>query len=264
MIRLTGIQVTFGRGTPLETQALRGLDLTVDAGAYVTLIGSNGAGKSTLLGVLTGDVRPDAGRVEIGGVDVTLGGAAARAGMVARVFQDPLAGSCAALSIEENLALAQRRGGRRSLRPALRPGDRDRFRARLAELGLGLEQRLGEPVGSLSGGQRQALALVMATLAPAKLFLLDEHTAALDPRAAGLILALTDRLVARHGLTTLMVTHSMRQALAHGQRTVMLHEGRVVLDIAGPERARLDVQDLLARFRAVHADAAASDRLLAG
>ena len=264
MIAVDRVEVTFGRGTPLETRALRGLSLSVGEGEFVTVIGSNGAGKSTLLGVLTGDVTPERGRVLIDGGDVTAWRAPRRAALVARVFQDPKAGTCEALTIEENLALAAARGTPRGLGAALHPRRRALFRERLAILGLGLEKRLGDRVGLLSGGQRQAVSLVMATLAPAKILLLDEHTAALDPRTAALILGLTDRIIRESRLTALMVTHSMRQALDHGSRTVMLHEGKVAFDVAGPERARLDVPDLLALFRQVRGEELADDALVVG
>lgn len=264
MIAVDRVEVTFGRGTPLETKALRGLSLRVGEGEFVTVIGSNGAGKSTLLAVLTGDVAPERGRVLIDGGDVTAWTAPKRAALVARVFQDPKAGTCEALTIEENLALAAARGTRRGLGAALHPQRRALFKERLAILGLGLENRLGDRVGLLSGGQRQAVSLVMATLAPAKILLLDEHTAALDPRTAALILELTDRLIRESGLTALMVTHSMRQALDHGTRTVMLHEGKVAFDVAAAERARLDVPDLLALFRKVRGEELSDDALVIG
>lgn len=248
MITLTDLCVTFGRGTVLESRALRGLDLSIPAGQFVTVIGSNGAGKSTLLNALTGDVMPERGRIEIAGQDVTRWPAPARAALIARVFQDPLAGSCEALSIEENLALAAARGRRRGLGRAVSAARRSEFQARLARLGLGLERRLGDRMGLLSGGQRQVVSLVMATLAPTRILLLDEHTAALDPRTAGFVLELTRELVAEQALTTLMVTHSMRQALDHGERTIMLHEGRICFDLAAEQRARMDVPDLIALF----------------
>ncbi len=248
MITLTDLCVTFGRGTVLESRALRGLDLSIPAGQFVTVIGSNGAGKSTLLNALTGDVMPERGRIEIAGQDVTRWSAPARAALIARVFQDPLAGSCEALSIEENLALAAARGRRRGLGRAVSAARRSEFQARLARLGLGLERRLGDRMGLLSGGQRQVVSLVMATMAPTRILLLDEHTAALDPRTAGFVLELTRELVAEQALTTLMVTHSMRQALDHGERTIMLHEGRICFDLAAEQRARMDVPDLIALF----------------
>ncbi|CAO3355620.1 ABC transporter ATP-binding protein [Azospirillum melinis] len=259
MIVVEDIHVTFGRGTPLEKHALRGVDLTIPEGEFVTVIGSNGAGKSTFLGSLAGDVLAEQGRISIDSTDVTRWDTPRRAGLVARVFQDPMAGSCATLSIEENMALAAARGRRRGLAPAL-GGDRHKgFRDRIAALGLGLENRLHDRMGLLSGGQRQAVSLLMATLAGSKILLLDEHTAALDPATADFVLDLTRRIVRDNRLTTLMVTHSMRQALDYGDRTLMLHEGRVVLDVAGEERAGLDVPHLLALFARQRGGAEISD-----
>ncbi len=215
----------------------------------MSVIGSNGAGKSTLLNVLAGTAPATAGRIAIGGADVTAQGAAARARLLARVFQDPLGGTCGDLTIEENLALAEARGRARGLGLAVTAAARGRWGERLGSLGLGLEGRLGDRMGLLSGGQRQAVALLMATMAPSRILLLDEHTAALDPRTAEFVLGLTTRLVTELRLTTLMVTHSMQQALALGDRLLMLHEGRIVLDVAGEAKARLKVEDLLAEFR---------------
>jgi putative ABC transport system ATP-binding protein len=262
MIEVQGLGVTFARGTVLETRALADVDLAIPAGQFVTVIGSNGAGKSTLLNALTGDVRPDRGRVLIDGQDVTGWPAPARARLIARVFQDPLAGSCEALSIEENLALAAARGRVRGLAPALNRQLREHLRARLARLGLGLDRRLGDRMGLLSGGQRQAVSLLMATLAPMKILLLDEHTAALDPKTAEFVLELTREIVAEQQLTTLMVTHSMRQALDCGTRTIMLHEGRICFDVAGERRAGLDVPDLVAMFAEVRGARLDDDSLL--
>jgi putative ABC transport system ATP-binding protein len=262
MIEVQGLGVTFARGTALETRALAHIDLAVPAGQFVTVIGSNGAGKSTLLNALTGDVRPERGRIEVDGQDVTGWPAPVRARLMARVFQDPLAGSCEALSIEENLALAAARGRERGLRPALARERRAGWRARLARLGLGLEHRLGDRMGLLSGGQRQAVSLLMATLAPMKILLLDEHTAALDPKTADFVLELTREIVAEQRLTTLMVTHSMRQALDCGSRTIMLHEGRICFDVAGERRAGLDVSDLVALFAEVRGERLDDDSLL--
>jgi putative ABC transport system ATP-binding protein len=264
MIRAQGIVVTFNRGTPMETKALRGLDVAIAAGEFVTVIGSNGAGKSTLLNVLTGDAAASVGTVDIDDQDVTAWPPARRAAFVARVFQDPMAGSCADLTIEENLALAAARGARRGLRAAVDRKRRDEFGARLRELGLGLETRLADRMGLLSGGQRQAVSLLMGTLRPMKILLLDEHTAALDPKTADFVLDLTRRIVAEQKLTTLMVTHSMRQALDCGSRTIMLHEGRIVFDVAGDERKGLDVPDLLALFARQRGQQLADDSLLLG
>ena len=264
MIKLDSIQVVFGKGTPLQKQALNSVSLTIEEGSFVTVIGSNGAGKSTVLGVLAGDVLPSAGQVTIGNIDVTRKGTAARAGLVARVFQDPLAGSCGALSIEENLALAARRGESRGLTPALGPKRRAHFRDRIAELNLGLENRMKDRMDLLSGGQRQAVSLVMATLAGSKVLLLDEHTAALDPGMAEFIMTLTQKIVSERKLTALMVTHSMRQALDFGHRTIMLHAGEVVLDVAGDSRKSLGVEDLIAMFRRIRGQTLDDDALLIG
>jgi putative ABC transport system ATP-binding protein len=262
MIKVEGLAVTFARGTVLETRALAEIDLAIPAGQFVTVIGSNGAGKSTLLNALTGDVRPERGRLAVDGQDVTGWSAPARARLIARVFQDPLAGSCEGLSIEENLALAAARGRGRGLGLALHRELRERLRARLARLGLGLEKRLSDRMGLLSGGQRQAVSLLMATLAPMKILLLDEHTAALDPKTAEFVLDLTREIAAEQRLTTLMVTHSMRHALDCGSRTIMLHEGRICFDVAGERRARLDVPDLVALFAEARGARLDDDRLL--
>jgi putative tryptophan/tyrosine transport system ATP-binding protein len=264
MIEIQGVEVVFHAGSVLETRALRGIDLAIPQGQFVTVIGSNGAGKSTLLNVLAGTVPATAGRIAIGGADVTPLGAAARARLLARVFQDPLGGTCAALTIEENLALAEARGRSRSLALAVADGSRARWRERLADLGLALEGRLGDRMGLISGGQRQAVALLMATMAPSRILLLDEHTAALDPRTAEFVLDLTTRLVAELRLTTLMVTHSMQQALSLGDRLLMLHEGQICLDVQGEAKARLGVEDLLAEFKRRRGVELDDDALLLG
>lgn len=264
MIALENIEVVFGRGTPLEKKALNGVNLTIEQGSFVTVIGSNGAGKSTLLGVLAGDVLASSGTVRIGDQDVTRRATARRAGLVARVFQDPLVGSCGSLTIEENLALAERRGKRRGFAPALGSARRELFRERIAELNLGLENRLGDRMALLSGGQRQAVSLVMATLSGSDVLLLDEHTAALDPGMAEFIMELTQKVVVGRKLTTLMVTHSMRQALDFGDRTVMLHGGEIVLDVAGDKRKDLAVEDLIAMFRQIRGKTLDDDALLIG
>jgi putative ABC transport system ATP-binding protein len=262
MIAVENLSVCFNPGTPLERRALRDLTLQVDNKQFCCVIGSNGSGKTTLLSTIAGDVTPESGRILLSKRDVTRLPAEKRAGMVARVFQDPLAGSCGRLTIAENLAIAARRGKWRGLGDALARSRTRIIFERVAELDIGLEKRLDQPMGSLSGGQRQALALVMATLAPSTVVLLDEHTAALDPANAEFVLELTVTLAKRFGLTVLMVTHSMRQALDLGTRTVMLHEGEIVLDVRDPERSELTIEDLVERFRRVRGQELAEDDLL--
>ncbi|MDZ5460714.1 ABC transporter ATP-binding protein [Azohydromonas lata] len=262
MLRAQRLEITFNPGTPIENRALRGLDLDIPSGQFVTVIGSNGAGKSTFLNAISGDLLVDSGRIEIAGEDVTRRNAWQRSALVARVFQDPMAGTCEALSIEENMALAWKRGQGRGLALTLNKQVRELFRAKLRTLNLGLENRLADRMGLLSGGQRQAVSLLMASLQPSKLLLLDEHTAALDPRTAAFVLELTDRIVREQQLTALMVTHSMRQALDHGHRTVMLHQGRVVLDVSGEQRQGLDVPDLLRMFERTRGERIDDDKLL--
>lgn len=264
MLRVEDLHITFNAGTPIETRALRGLSIDIPSGQFVTVIGSNGAGKSTLLNAISGDLPIDSGRIEIDGIDVTPLASWQRAKQVARVFQDPMAGTCEDLTIEENLALASMRGQRRGLGRAVRADQRADFRERLARLGLGLEARLTDRIGLLSGGQRQAVSLLMASLQPSRILLLDEHTAALDPRTAQFVLDLTARIVAENGLTALMVTHSMRQALDVGGRTLMLHQGKVILDVEGAARAELDVPDLLGMFEKVCGEQLVDDVLLLG
>ena len=262
MIELDHIGVTFKQGTPLEKQALIDLNLKIERGSFVTVIGSNGAGKSTMLGVLAGDILPNEGKVIINGVDVSRKSTADRAKMIARVFQDPLAGSCGSLTIEENLALAACRGKRRGLTSALTRENQEIFRHRIAELGLGLENSIHNRMDSLSGGQRQAVSLVMATLSDADVLLLDEHTAALDPSMADFVMKLTEKVIRKNKLTTLMVTHSMRQALDYGERTFMLHGGKIVLDVHAEKRRGLDVGDLIDMFQKVRGEALDDDKLL--
>jgi len=264
MLSAERLVVTFNPGTPIETRALRGLSLHIREGQFVTVIGSNGAGKSTLLDCISGDMTVNGGRILIGGQDVTRQPVWQRAQQVARVFQDPLAGTCENLSIEENMALALCRGKKRGLRRAVQRGMRGTFRDKLASLGLGLENRLSDRIGLLSGGQRQAVSLLMAALRPSRILLLDEHTAALDPRTADFVLQLTARIVAENHLTAMMVTHSMRQALDVGQRTLMLHQGQIVLDVSGAERASMQVTDLLHQFEKVRGEQLADDSLLLG
>ena len=264
MLKAHDLHITFNAGSPIETRALRGLSLEIPTGQFVTVIGSNGAGKSTLLNAISGETALDRGSIVIDGTEVGPMPVWERAGMVARVFQDPLLGTCEDLTIEENLALARSRGGRRGLGRAIGRGMRDEFRDRLAILGLGLENRLQDRIGLLSGGQRQAVSLLMAALRPSRILLLDEHTAALDPRTAAFVLEITRRIVAERKLTTLMVTHSMRQALDIGDRTVMLHQGQVVLDVSGQERSQMDVPHLLDMFERVRGEAVSDDALLLG
>ena len=257
MIHVNHVSVTFNSGTHLEKRALRGLDLKICQGEFLTVIGGNGAGKSTLLATLCGEVLPSAGKILIDNVDVTSWPVWKRTDLVARVFQDPMIGTCANLSIEENLSLASRRTFGRGLAPALDRQQRERFRETLARLGLGLEKRLKDPMGSLSGGQRQAVSLVMSTLSPLKILVLDEHTAALDPKTAAFIMDLTRQIIEENQLTALMVTHSMNQALQNGTRTVMVNEGRVVYDASGPKRSSLTTQDLMELFHKAHGDTGA-------
>lgn len=264
MIELSHIGVTFKKGTPLEKQALVDLDIKINKGSFVTVIGSNGAGKSTMLGVLAGDILPNEGKVSINGIDVSRRSTAERAGMIARVFQDPLAGSCGTLTIEENLAIAARRGLRRGIRSALTRDNRQTFRDRIAELGLGLEDRIHNRMDSLSGGQRQAISLIMATLSNADVLLLDEHTAALDPGMAEFVMNLTQKIITENHLTALMVTHSMRQALDYGNRTLMLHGGKIILDVHEEERKGLEVIDLIGMFQKVRGEILDDDKLLMG
>ncbi|HCJ11520.1 MAG: ABC transporter ATP-binding protein [Verrucomicrobia bacterium GWF2_51_19] len=248
MIELRNIQVTFNAGTPLEHRIFHKFCLRIEAGSFVTLIGGNGAGKSTLMNVLSGDLIPEKGHVFIDGKDVTRTTAEQRSAWVSRVFQDPILGSCPSLTLEENLALAFLRGQRRGLSFCVNPERRVVFRSLLASLGIGLEKRLKDPIGSLSGGQRQAVSLLMATLLPAKILLLDEHTAALDPKMAEKILDLTQKVVMDREITVLMITHSMQQALRFGNRTLLLSHGNIERDFSGPARANLSTDALATLF----------------
>jgi len=254
----------FNKGTINEVLAINKLDLIVERADFITIIGSNGAGKSTMLSCMAGTIIPDAGRVVLSDRDVTTWPEWKRARYIGRVFQDPLKGTSASLSIEENLALAMRRGKMRGFAAGVSRQDRDHFRDRLKELGLGLENRLKDQVGLLSGGQRQALTLLMATMVKPEVLLLDEHTAALDPKTAQQILELTQQVVEAQKLTTLMVTHNMRQAIALGNRLVMLHQGEVILDLEGEAKRSLTVDDLLQQFYAIRGETLSSDRLLLG
>ena len=248
MIRIHDISKTFNPGTPDEKIATRQLSLTIESGEFVAVIGGNGAGKSTLLNLLAGALLPDSGTIAINGEDVTRMPEHERARQVARVFQDPMIGTAPLLTVEENLVLAEMRAKGRGLRLALTGPRRERYRQVLTELGLGLENRLGTRAGSLSGGQRQALALVMATLEAPQVLLLDEHTAALDPRTSATVMQATQRLVAAKRLTTLMVTHNMEHALEYGSRIVMMAQGAVRADLSHSEKQGLRVADLVERF----------------
>ena len=262
MLRMCNITKTFNSGTVDERVALDHMDLTLQDGDFVTVIGGNGAGKSTMQNAICGTWQPDEGSIELDGVNVSGMPEYKRARYLGRVYQDPMMGTSAGMEIEENLALAVRRGKRHTLRLGIRRSEREDYRRRLKELGLGLEDRLTTKVGTLSGGQRQALTLLMASLKQPKLLLLDEHTAALDPQTAARVMELTDRLVQENHLTTLMITHNMRDAIRYGNRLLMLHNGRIVLDISGEEKARLTVADLMDMFRKVSGREYDNDRTL--
>ena len=259
MLKISHITKTFGAGTTDAKKALDDLSLDVRRGDFITIIGANGAGKSTLFGAIAGSFITDSGELVLDGEDMTLLPEYRRARKIGRLFQDPMRGSAPDMTIEENLALAAGRGG--WLSPVSR-ADRRFFRERVAMLEMGLEDRMNQPVGLLSGGQRQALTLMMATLNTPKLLLLDEHTAALDPATAEKVLGLTKRIVAENGLTCLMVTHNMQSALELGNRTVMMNAGKIVMDVSGEERARLGVPDLLRRFRESSGKELQNDRML--
>ena len=248
MIRLQNIHLTFAPDTVMEKKALHGIDLQIEEGEFVTVIGSNGAGKSTLLNTISGEMLATSGAIYIDDDDVTKLAGHARSNAVARVFQDPLAGTCGDLTIAENLALAHRRGKCRGLSWALPRALKEELKIALKRLSLGLEDRLDTSISLLSGGQRQAVSLLMATLSPLKILLLDEHTSALDPKTAAYVMELTQSIITEKKLTALMVTHSLQQALHFGTRTIMLHEGRIIYDVKGPEREKLTVPDLLRQF----------------
>ncbi|RJG07095.1 ABC transporter ATP-binding protein [Noviherbaspirillum cavernae] len=264
MIEAKNIHVVFKPGTVLENHALQGASLSIPAGQFVTVIGTNGAGKSTFLNVLAGVIPVSEGKLTVAGQDITRWPVRERARLLSRVFQDPLAGTCEQLTIEENMALALKRTTPRGLSNALRAEYRDRFRESLSRLGLGLENRLHDQMGLLSGGQRQAVSLLMATLAETKVLLLDEHTAALDPKTADFVMQLTDGLVREKKLTVMMVTHSMRQALDYGDRTVMFHKGNIAFDVQGEKRSKFDVPDLLRLFSESCHEQIEDDALLFG
>jgi len=262
MLELKNIYKTFNAGTVNAKTALNGLNLTLNEGDFVTVIGGNGAGKSTMLNAVAGVFTVDEGNIIIGGKDVTHLPEHKRAAFIGRVFQDPMMGTAATMQIDENLALAARRGAPRGLKWGVTKAEREKYYELLKTLDLGLEDRMTSKVGLLSGGQRQALTLIMASLKRPQLLLLDEHTAALDPKTAAKVLEISDRIVAENHLTTLMVTHNMKDAIAHGNRLIMMNAGRVVLDISGEEKKSLTVENLLERFSKASDGGMLSDRAI--
>lgn len=264
MLEISNIYKTFNPNTVNEKLALNGLSLTIEDGDFVTVIGGNGAGKSTLLNAIAGTWLVDEGQIVIDGVDVTKLPEHKRAQYLGRVFQDPMIGTASSMGIEENLALAKRRGKRRTLKAGIKKAERGEYKDLLKILDLGLEERLTSKVGLLSGGQRQALTLLMATMQEPKLLLLDEHTAALDPKTAAKVLEITDMIVQRTSLTTLMITHNMKDAIIHGNRLIMLKDGKIILDIRGEEKKNLTVEDLLHKFEEVSGEEFTSDAAILG
>lgn len=262
MLEIKDVRKTFNRGTINEKIALNGVDLCLNEGDFVTIIGGNGAGKSTTLNAIAGVWDVDSGSITIDGIDVTALPEHKRAKYLGRVFQDPMTGTAATMSIEDNMAVAARRGKRRTLRCRINNAERAEYRRLLESLDLGLETRMTAKVGLLSGGQRQAITLLMAALQRPKLLLLDEHTAALDPKTAEKVLALSDRIIAENGLTAMMVTHNMNDAIAHGNRLIMMHEGRIIYDVSGEEKKTLTVADLLAKFGEASGGTFANDRMM--
>ena len=262
MLEIKEIWKTFNAGTVNEKQALWGVSLTLNDGDFCTVIGGNGAGKSTMLNAVAGTFPVDAGTISIGGTDVTHLPEFKRAKFIGRVFQDPMMGTAPTMQIVENLALAARRGQSRGLKWGITKAEKEQYQEMLRKLDLGLEDRLTSKVGLLSGGQRQALTLLMASLQKPKLLLLDEHTAALDPKTAAKVLELSDRIVAENHLTTMMVTHNMKDAIAHGNRLIMMYNGRIVIDVSGEEKKKLTVPQLLELFSKVSGSDEADDKLL--
>ena len=262
MLEIKEIWKTFNAGTVNEKQALRGVSLTLNDGDFCTVIGGNGAGKSTMLNAVAGTFPVDSGTISIGGTDVTRLPEFKRAKFIGRVFQDPMMGTAPTMQIIENLALAARRGQSRGLKWGITKAEKEQYQEMLHGLDLGLEDRLTSKVGLLSGGQRQALTLLMASLQKPKLLLLDEHTAALDPKTAAKVLELSDRIVAENHLTTMMVTHNMKDAIAHGNRLIMMYDGHIVIDVSGEEKKKLTVPQLLELFSKVSGSDEADDKLL--
>ena len=262
MLQIKHVSKTFNKGTVNEKQALRDLNLTLKEGDFVTIIGGNGAGKSTMLNAIAGVWPVDEGQIIIDDKDVTKLPEYKRAAFLGRVFQDPMTGTATTMSIEENMAIAARRGKSRGLRWGITKAEREKYRQMLSTLHLGLEDRLTSKVGLLSGGQRQAITLLMASIQKPKLLLLDEHTAALDPKTAAKVLEISDKIISDNHLTAMMVTHNMKDAIAHGNRLIMMHEGKVILNIAGEDKKKLTVGDLLHQFEKVSGEEFASDKAL--
>ena len=262
MLEIKDLHKTFNIGTINEKVALNGVNLNLDPGDFVTIIGGNGAGKSTTLNAIAGVWPIDQGKIIVDGVDVTRLSEHKRAVYLGRVFQDPMIGTASTMSIEENMAIAARRGERRGFRWGISRKEREFYKEQLRELDLGLEERLTTKVGLLSGGQRQAITLLMASLKKPKLLLLDEHTAALDPKTAAKVLEISDKIIQEHHLTAMMVTHNMKDAIAHGNRLIMMHEGKVIYDVSGEEKKKLHVSDLLAKFEEVSGGEFANDRMM--
>lgn len=262
MLTITNVRKTFNKGTINEKKALNGIDLHLKEGDFCTIIGGNGAGKSTMLNMIAGVYPIDSGRIEIDGVNISRTPEHRRARYIGRVFQDPMRGTAAGMEIQENLALALRRGKFRGLSWGIKNNEKDFYRDSLARLGLGLQTRMSSKVGLLSGGQRQALTLLMATLTKPKLLLLDEHTAALDPKTAKKVLELTKEMVEEQKLTALMVTHNMKDAIQLGNRLIMMHDGRIIYDVEGEEKKKLHVEDLLKKFEEASGEEFANDRMM--
>ena len=262
MLEIQNVHKTFNLGTINEKVALNGVNLNLNPGDFVTIIGGNGAGKSTTLNAIAGVWPIDEGKIIVDGVDLTRLSEHKRAVHLGRVFQDPMIGTASTMSIEENMAIAARRGEHRGLRWGISRKEREKYKEQLKELNLGLEERLSSKVGLLSGGQRQAITLLMAAMKKPKLLLLDEHTAALDPKTAAKVLEISDKIIEENQLTAMMVTHNMKDAIAHGNRLIMMHEGRVIYEVSGEEKKKLHVSDLLAKFEEASGGEFANDRMM--
>ncbi|MBR7071858.1 MAG: ABC transporter ATP-binding protein [Clostridia bacterium] len=262
MLEIKNVSKTFNAGTINEKKALNQLNLKLENEDFVTVIGGNGAGKSTMLNAITGVFRIDSGEVTVDGQNITNLPEYKRAKYIGRVFQDPMMGTAADMWVEENLSIAESRGKHRTIKWAITKKDRERFRELLTQLDLGLENRLSTKMGLLSGGQRQAITLLMAAMQKPKLLLLDEHTAALDPATASKVLALTDRIVAENHLTAIMITHNMKDAIQHGNRLIMMNQGKIIYDVSGEEKAKLTKADLMAKFAEIAGENQESDRML--